>query len=172
MTILQSLGCCSRYFLTVFLDSPTSIARRRRPLAASSLPILATKAASSAQKPHQVVQNFEERDFAFDGSVGELFAGGGCGGKVRSWFFVLGSSSKSKAAEEQCGGERGADRDHSNAHAGKAAQTEVSGWGFDKETRRQNDDIFSLAGGGATFLRSSIRAQCVLKRARKWQEET
>src|SRR5206468_11576913 len=57
MTILQLRGCCSRYFLTVFLDSPTLIARRRRPLPASSWPILSTKAASSAQKPHQVVQN-------------------------------------------------------------------------------------------------------------------
>src|SRR5215467_14318985 len=57
ITILQSRGCCSRYFLTVFLDSPTSIARRIRPLGASSLPILSTKAASSAQKLHQVVQN-------------------------------------------------------------------------------------------------------------------
>src|SRR5438477_4543440 len=57
MTILQLRGCCSRYFLTVFLDSPTSMARRIRPLLASSWPILSTKAASSAQKPHQVVQN-------------------------------------------------------------------------------------------------------------------
>src|SRR5712691_2692327 len=57
MTILQLRGCCSRYFLTVFLDSPTSMARRMRPLSASSWPILSTKAASSAQKPHQVVQN-------------------------------------------------------------------------------------------------------------------
>src|SRR5713226_5626604 len=57
MTILQLRGCCSRYFLTVFLDSPTLMARRMRPFAASSWPILSTKAASSAQKPHQVVQN-------------------------------------------------------------------------------------------------------------------
>src|SRR5258708_7364461 len=57
MTILQLRGCCSRYFLTVFLDSPTLMARRTRPFAASSWPILSTKAASSAQKPHQVVQN-------------------------------------------------------------------------------------------------------------------
>src|SRR4030088_2051259 len=57
MTILQLRGCCSRYFLTVFLDSPTSMARRMRPLSASSWPILSTKVASSAQKPHQVVQN-------------------------------------------------------------------------------------------------------------------
>src|SRR5438132_52169 len=57
MTILQLRGCCSRYFLTVFLDSPTSMARRSKPLSASSWPILSTKAASSAQKPHQVVQN-------------------------------------------------------------------------------------------------------------------
>src|SRR5438270_9294439 len=57
MTSLQLRGCCSRYFLTVFLDSPTSMARRIRPLPASSWPILSTKAASSAQKPHQVVQN-------------------------------------------------------------------------------------------------------------------
>src|SRR2546425_9367197 len=56
-TILQSRGCWSRYFLTVFLDSPTSMARRTRPLGESSRPILSTKAASSAQKPHQVVQN-------------------------------------------------------------------------------------------------------------------
>src|SRR5713226_1825352 len=57
MTSLQLRGCCSRYFLTVFLDSPTSMARRMSPLPASSWPILSTKAASSAQKPHQVVQN-------------------------------------------------------------------------------------------------------------------
>src|SRR6267378_5144432 len=57
MTILQLRGCCSRYFLTVFLDSPTSMASKIRPLSASSWPILSTKAASSAQKPHQVVQN-------------------------------------------------------------------------------------------------------------------
>src|SRR5216683_6321687 len=57
MTSLQLRGCCSRYFLTVFLDSPTLMARRMRPLPASSWPILSTKAASSAQKPHQVVQN-------------------------------------------------------------------------------------------------------------------
>src|SRR5258705_4141561 len=57
MTILQLRGCCSRYFLTVFLDSPTLMARRMRPFAASSWPILSTKAASSAQKLHQVVQN-------------------------------------------------------------------------------------------------------------------
>src|SRR3979490_3007767 len=57
MTILQLRGCCSRYFLTIFLDSPTSIARRISPLTANSWPILSTKAASSAPKPHQVVQN-------------------------------------------------------------------------------------------------------------------
>src|SRR5205807_3583088 len=57
MTILHLRGCCSRYFLTVFLDSPTLVARRISPLSASSWPILSTKAASSAQKPHQVVQN-------------------------------------------------------------------------------------------------------------------
>src|SRR6266849_7497968 len=57
MTILQLRGCSSRYFLTVFLDSPTLMARRISPLSASSWPILSTKAASSAQKPHQVVQN-------------------------------------------------------------------------------------------------------------------
>src|SRR5260370_86296 len=57
MTSLQLRGCRSRYFLTVFLDSPTLMARRMRPLPASSWPILSTKAASSAQKPHQVVQN-------------------------------------------------------------------------------------------------------------------
>src|SRR5882672_1796027 len=63
MTILQLRGCCSRYFLTVFLDSPTSMARRMRPLSASSWPILSTKAASSAQKPHQVVQNSSRTTF-------------------------------------------------------------------------------------------------------------
>src|SRR5712692_6420135 len=57
MTILQLRGCSSRYFLTVFLDSPTLMARRISPLSASSWLILSTKAASSAQKPHQVVQN-------------------------------------------------------------------------------------------------------------------
>src|SRR6266568_1922591 len=57
MTILQLRGCCSRYFLTVFLDSPTLMASKMSPLSASSWPILSTKAASSAQKPHQVVQN-------------------------------------------------------------------------------------------------------------------
>src|SRR6266446_659368 len=63
MTILQLRGCCSRYFFTVFLDSPTSMARRIRPLLASSWPILSTKAASSAQKPHQVVQNSRRTTF-------------------------------------------------------------------------------------------------------------
>src|SRR6266481_8454450 len=57
MTIVHLRGCCSRYFLTVFLDSPTLMARRISPLSASSWPILSTKTASSAQKPHQVVQN-------------------------------------------------------------------------------------------------------------------
>jgi hypothetical protein len=50
-------------FLTVFLDSPTSMARRRSPLGARSWPILSTKAASLAQKPHQVVQNSSRTTF-------------------------------------------------------------------------------------------------------------
>src|SRR6266436_2040349 len=62
-TILQLRGCWSRYFLTVFLDSPTSMARRISPLVASSWPILSTKEASLAQKPHQVVQNSRRTTF-------------------------------------------------------------------------------------------------------------
>src|SRR6266699_3603636 len=65
MTSLQLRGCCSRYFLTVFLDSPTLMARRISPLSASSWPILSTKAASSAQKPHQVVQNSRSTTLPF-----------------------------------------------------------------------------------------------------------
>src|ERR1700676_4384699 len=56
-TILQLRGCWARNLVTVFLDSPTLMARRTRPLSASSWPILSMKGASSLQKPHQVVQN-------------------------------------------------------------------------------------------------------------------
>src|SRR5216684_8997975 len=56
-TTLQLRGCRPRYFFTVFLDSPTLTARITRSLPANSRLILSTKAASSAQKPHQVVQN-------------------------------------------------------------------------------------------------------------------
>src|SRR6266478_201689 len=56
-TTLQLRGRRSRYFFTVFLDSPTLTARMTRSLPANSRLILSTKGASSAQKPHQVVQN-------------------------------------------------------------------------------------------------------------------
>lgn len=43
---------------------------------------------------------FEERDFAFDGFVGELLSCGGCGGKVRSGFLVLGTGGETETTEE------------------------------------------------------------------------
>ena len=71
---------------------------------------------------------FEESHFAFDGVVREFLACGGCGGKVRSGFFVLGAGGKTESAEEQCSGECTAEENDSNAHAGKLAQkTEVGG---------------------------------------------
>src|ERR1700731_3369375 len=56
-TTLTLRGCRSRYFFTVFLDSPTLTASTRRSLPANSWLILSTKGASTAQKEHQVVQN-------------------------------------------------------------------------------------------------------------------
>src|SRR5258708_10115 len=56
-------GCWSRYFLTVFLDSPTSTARTITPFSRYSWLILSTKPASSRQNPHQVVQNSKRTTF-------------------------------------------------------------------------------------------------------------
>ncbi len=47
---------------------------------------------------------FEEDDFAFDGFVGELFAGGGDGVETRGGLFVLGSGERAKTCEEQSAG--------------------------------------------------------------------
>src|SRR5467141_712170 len=62
-TTLQLRGCKSRYFLTVFLDSPTLTARTMRSLPANSRLILSTKGASTAQKLHHVVQNSKRTTF-------------------------------------------------------------------------------------------------------------
>src|SRR6266849_6285120 len=62
-TILQLRGCSSRYFLTVFLDSPTLTASTMRSLPANSRLILSTKGASTAQKLHHVVQNSKRTTF-------------------------------------------------------------------------------------------------------------
>src|SRR5260221_10011816 len=50
-------GCCSRYFLTVFLDSPTLMVRTSNPLSPYSRLILSTNGASVKQYGHHVVQN-------------------------------------------------------------------------------------------------------------------
>src|SRR5882757_9472804 len=50
-------GCCSRYFLTVFFDSPTLMVSTTRPLAENSSFNCSTSGASWRQYPHQVVQN-------------------------------------------------------------------------------------------------------------------
>src|SRR5882724_6200146 len=53
----QVRGYCSRYFLTVFLDSPTLTASTIRSLSLYWWLIFSTNGASALQKPHQVVQN-------------------------------------------------------------------------------------------------------------------
>src|SRR6266478_7469472 len=53
----QVRGYCSRYFLTVFLDSPTLTASTIRSLSVYWWLIFSTNGASALQKPHQVVQN-------------------------------------------------------------------------------------------------------------------
>src|SRR5579863_2064829 len=49
--------CSSRYFFTVFLDSPTLIVRTISPLPPYSRLILSTNGASTKQYGHHVVQN-------------------------------------------------------------------------------------------------------------------
>src|ERR1700719_560609 len=53
----QVRGYCCKYFLTVFLDSPTLTASTIRSLSVYWWLILSTNGASALQKPHQVVQN-------------------------------------------------------------------------------------------------------------------
>src|SRR5262245_2140664 len=64
-TTRQVRGCCSRYFLTVFLDSPTLTARTVRRLCLNSWESRATRGASSAQKWHQVVHNSRRTTLPF-----------------------------------------------------------------------------------------------------------
>src|SRR3954465_13100417 len=52
-------GCSWRYFFTVFLLSPTSMARTMSPLGANSLSMLSSKRSSLLQIGHQVVQNWK-----------------------------------------------------------------------------------------------------------------
>src|SRR6267154_4723680 len=56
-------GCWSRYFLTVFFDSPTSTASTTSPLSAYSRFTLSTYGASSWQNPHHVAQNSSRTTF-------------------------------------------------------------------------------------------------------------
>src|SRR6266436_7906774 len=56
-TMRQVRGYCSKYFLTVFLDSPTLTASTIRSLSVYWWLIFSTNGASTLQKPHQVVQN-------------------------------------------------------------------------------------------------------------------
>src|SRR5215472_15358197 len=132
-TIFQSRGCCSRYFFTVFFDSPTSMARRMRPFGASSLPILSTKAASSAQKPHQVVQNSKSTTFplmeALVNFSPEVVVAEKCG---------AGSLSLEAAARPRALTSRTAEKG-SSAHGEKIAQNGSEGlgnreWGLGAET--------------------------------------
>src|SRR5579862_6200146 len=55
-TILDVRGCSSRYFFTVFFDSPTLMARTIKPLSPNSWFSLSTMEASCTQYWHQVVQ--------------------------------------------------------------------------------------------------------------------
>src|SRR5215471_2711539 len=57
ITTRQVRGCASRYFFTVFFDSPTLIASTVSPLSENSCESFSTSGASSSQKWHQVVQN-------------------------------------------------------------------------------------------------------------------
>src|SRR5882724_635327 len=56
-TMRQVRGFWSRYFLTVFLDSPTLMARTMKSFSVYSWLIFSTNGASARQYPHQVVQN-------------------------------------------------------------------------------------------------------------------
>src|SRR5258705_10379250 len=56
-TMRQVRGFWSRYFLTVFLDSPTLMARTMKSFSMYSWLIFSTSGASGRQYPHQVVQN-------------------------------------------------------------------------------------------------------------------
>src|SRR5205807_6564110 len=69
----------------------------------------------------------EQGHFALDGIVGELFAGGRGGGKVRSGFLVLGTGGKAERADQQGGGKCAAEEDSSHAHGVKIAQIEGEG---------------------------------------------
>src|SRR5437879_4621877 len=68
-TILHERGCPSRYFLTVFLDSPTSTASTTRPLALNSLWTSSTRDSSRRQYGHQVVQNCSRTTFPLTDSL-------------------------------------------------------------------------------------------------------
>src|SRR5579864_8984878 len=71
-TMRQARGCCSRYFLTVFFDSATSIASTISPLPTNSLSIFSTSASSFRQYEHQVVQNSSKTTLPFTDSLLKL----------------------------------------------------------------------------------------------------
>ncbi len=65
---------------------------------------------------------FEKNHFALDGVVGELFARGGRGGKMRRGLLVFGRCHEAKSGEEQGAGKCAADDEGSHAHERKIAQ--------------------------------------------------
>jgi len=79
----------------------TLMARRMRPLPASSWPILSTKAASFGAEAAPGGPEFEEDDFAFDGSVGEFFAGVVVALKRGAGSLSLGPASAQRAARSK-----------------------------------------------------------------------
>src|SRR5690348_5766540 len=80
----------------------------------------------------------EQRHFALDGIVGELFAGGGCGGKMRSGFFVLGAGCKTESVDQQSGAKCAAEEDNSHAHGRKITQNGDEGLGLGTGVRHRN----------------------------------
>jgi hypothetical protein len=65
---------------------------------------------------------FEEDDFAFDGVVGEFFAGGGDGAEAGRRLFVLGGGEDAKRGEDQCGERCSAQEDGSGHHGGNVTE--------------------------------------------------
>src|ERR1700674_153940 len=65
---------------------------------------------------------FEKDDFAFDGVIGEFFAGD-CGGvEARGGLFVLGGGKRAKSREDQDAGNRSPQEDGSERHGGNVTE--------------------------------------------------
>src|SRR6266849_7874267 len=99
-TILQVRGCCSRYFLTVFLDSPTSMARKEQSFTGKIMTDLVHEVRFVGAEAAPGGPKFEQNNFPFDGVVGELFAGRGGGIESGRRLLVLGFSHQTESGEE------------------------------------------------------------------------